>query len=75
MSERDGIELDLVAGLRSTWHPRSDCIIEVGERWAVVDPGIGLGVEVRDIAVGHVDVATVPTQKSLLIVNLCRRRS
>ena len=75
LSERDSVVLDLGAALRSTGDLRTDSSVEASERRAVVDPGIGLGVEVRDIGVGHVDVATVPTQKSLLIINLCRCRS
>ena len=58
MSKSDGVVLNLGAALCSTRNSRTNRSVEVSERRAIVDPGIGLGVEVRDIGVGHVDVAT-----------------
>ena len=36
----------------------SDSPVEVRERRAMLDPSIGLSVEVRDVGVGHVEIAT-----------------
>ena len=45
LSERDSVVLDLGPALRSTGDLRADSSVEASERRAVVDPGIGLGVD------------------------------
>ena len=58
MSESDGVALNLAARLRSGCNGWSDSPVEVRERRAMFNPSIGLSVEVRDVGVGHVEIAT-----------------
>ena len=46
---------DFVVAAMAGW---SDSPVEVRERRAMLDPSIGLSVEVRDVGVGHVEIAT-----------------
>ena len=64
LSESENVEHNPASVFSGARDVRADSIVEIGRRRTRVSPGVGLGIELGDIGVGHVDTTDAGSEVS-----------